>query len=592
MTALAEGTAGLSLVMGFALLCIRQLGAAAILLWVQSAAVATSAVVLHQPVMALPPLLLATGIWALSHRIPAPEPQTAPTGGAKLGIAVGAALAVLCQSVSALALPLAVILLSVLLATTRRHRLMQVMALVGIQNGIVLAACMSPLATGLAATILPVACLLLPLPLAAGILFPNLTQRGRKAPAPPHRHGPLPNRHGPACPGHLCRLGAATGALARVLARPDKPGHDGGGERGHDGGDERGHDGGGERGPIRLFSGAALGWIDVILSFSVFVATFLVPLDPTASIFAPLLGLDLVLRSWRRRTRQTLSPSARGLVFLASVFPILAVCPPNPIIAWIAVLACIAASLFPTLTRRWNDTVLASVGAGLALFGLLLVTQSASIPGFFSILAGFAAIASVVPDLAVVLVILLLRLTTQTPWPPDAEALGIAIALAALLACAAILHSRSARPPIALLQLSQAAIATLALSVGGADGRFAALVLLILLILSRSAATIARGPVRSLAIAGLTGIPPLGVFPGLVLVVLVLAGHESWLLLPLGAAGIPIILASLPRKLPTIPPRVTIPSPGWLPLALALLTGYFTPDGLVRWWHLLTAGRG
>jgi hypothetical protein len=29
-----------------------------------------------------------------------------------------------------------------------------------------------------------------------------------------------------------------------------------------------------------------------------------------------------------------------------------------------------------------------------------------------------------------------------------------------------------------------------------------------------------------------------------------------------------------------------------LPLALALLTGYFAPEGLVRWWHVLTVGGG
>ena len=33
-----------------------------------------------------------------------------------------------------------------------------------------------------------------------------------------------------------------------------------------------------------------------------------------------------------------------------------------------------------------------------------------------------------------------------------------------------------------------------------------------------------------------------------------------------------------------------IPSIAWLPLLLAILAGYFAPDGLVHWWHVLTAG--
>ena len=64
MTALAAGSAGLAMVMCFAMLCTRQLRAAAIILAVQSAALAVTAIVLHQPLMAVPPLVLAAGIWS------------------------------------------------------------------------------------------------------------------------------------------------------------------------------------------------------------------------------------------------------------------------------------------------------------------------------------------------------------------------------------------------------------------------------------------------------------------------------------------------------------------------------------------------
>ncbi len=500
MTALAQGMAGLALVMGFALLCIRQIGAASVLLAVQSAAVAVAALVGTQPLMAIPPVLMAGGIFLMPGHLAALEPRTEPFGGSKLGVAAACVLAVLCQSQSTVALPLSIILLSVLLAATRRHPLMHVMALAGLQNVIVLAATQPDF-------VLPLACVLLPLPLAAGVLMPH------------------PDEHRPA---------------------------------------------------------SWYAWIDLALALAILVATVLVPLDPTASIFAPLLGLDGALRAWQRRSRPALSPLRRGLALLTSLFAVLAVASPDPIMAWLAILACITTSLLPTATRRWDDTVLAVLGAGIALFGL--ATPAPPIVSDFSIFAGITAIASVVPDLAPVLVILLLRLANHVPWTPPVEALAVGMALIALLGCAVTLSRR--RSP-ALLQQSQAAVAALAIGLGQADGRFAALVLLILLILSRTAVRIMDRPGGSLAIAALGGIPPLGVFPGLVLVVLAISGHQAWLLLPMGAAFVPILLAALPRRLPTL-----APSFGWLPMALALLGGYFAPDGLVRWWHVLTAGPG
>jgi hypothetical protein len=519
MIALAQGMAGVALVMGFALLCIRQIGAASVLLAVQCVAVAVSAVTLQQPFMAIPPALLAVGTWFAPGYFATLGPRTPPVGGAKLGVGAGAVLAVLCQSQGAAALPLAIVLLSVLLAATRRHALMHVMALVGIQNGIVLAGCLLGPATIRSAVPLLLAGLILPVPLAASLVFPALTWRWSRA--------------------------------ARWV-----------------------------------------GWLDLALSLGVFAATLLVPLDSLASIFAPLLGLDGVLRSFQRRTRPAMSVAGRGLALLAGIFPILAVCAPNPVIAWLAVLASIMTSRLPTLARRWDDAVLAFVGAGVALFGLLWLMLASAVVGYFAVFAGFAAIAAVVPELAPVLVVLLLRLADQTSWPPAAEALGVAVALSALLTCSAVAMLRSSRPVVSLLQQSQAGIAALSLCLGWADGRFAALVLLILLILCRSAARMKHGPVASLAIAGLSGAPPLGVFPGLVLVALALANHHPWLLLPVGCAWIPILLAGLPRGLPAFSPRMAIPSIGWLPLALALLAGYFAPDGLVRWWHIVTAGQG
>jgi len=121
MTALAQGMAGVALVMGFALLCIRQISAASVLLAVQCTAVTVSAVALRQPFMAIPPTLLAAGVWFAPGYLARLGPRTTPMGGAKLGVGAGAVLAVLCQSQGSLGLPLAIVLLSVLLAATRRH---------------------------------------------------------------------------------------------------------------------------------------------------------------------------------------------------------------------------------------------------------------------------------------------------------------------------------------------------------------------------------------------------------------------------------------------------------------------------------------
>jgi hypothetical protein len=322
--------------------------------------------------------------------------------------------------------------------------------------------------------------------------------------------------------------------------------------------------------------------IDLALALAILLATLLVPLDPIASMFAPLLGFDGVLRSWQRTKRLGMSLSQRGLALLTGIFAVLAVCSAKPIISWLMILAYIATSLSRTLTRRRDEVLLCVLGAGVALFGLAL--PGPSLLAIFCVFVGFSAIGAVVPDLAPVLVILLLRLANQAPWPVAAQAIGVSIATIMLLLCALLVRGR---PSVSLLQQAQACIAALAISLGQPDGRFAGLVLLVLLILSRSAARTTGGPVSSLAIAGLGGVPPLGVFPGLVLVMLAVTRQSPWLLLPVGAAIIPILLTSLPRRLPTLSPSI-----GWLPMGLALLTGYLAPEGLVRWWHIMTAGRG
>jgi hypothetical protein len=271
-------------------------------------------------------------------------------------------------------------------------------------------------------------------------------------------------------------------------------------------------------------------------------------------------------------------------------FVLVAVGTEDPVQAWLALLAAAAMALAPGGTARHDRATLAYAGAGFALFGLLLLSAEPSAVAFFSLFAGYAVLAAVIPDFAIPLLVLVLRFADGTDWPPVAGALAIGIALAALLGCAALLLQTGRQHRAVLLQLGQASIAALAIATMQPEGRFAAAILLILLILTRAACRVANGPAGMLALAGLAGLPPLGVFPGLVLVVLVVSSHAPWVLLPLVSGLVPMLRAGMPTRQRMVPLRTTLLSVGWLPLALALLFGFFAPPELVRWLSALTAG--
>lgn len=163
MNALAQGSAGVALVMAFALLSVRRIETALILLAVQCGTVAIAAAVAGHPGMAIPPPLLAGLVWRM--RTNNAEPLTAKSmGSVRLAMIAAVALAVLCQSSSVPSVPLALFLISMLLATIQANPLLRLAALVGMQNGIALAGCMT-----LTPPLLPLACLLLPLPFAASL---------------------------------------------------------------------------------------------------------------------------------------------------------------------------------------------------------------------------------------------------------------------------------------------------------------------------------------------------------------------------------------------------------------------------------------
>lgn len=579
MSAVAQGMAGLALVMNFALLGTRRMQAASNLLAVQSLAVAISALAQHRPLIAAAAAVvdIIGAQWFINRqpfglelKTPAPAAQrsagsrrakppgcqtlqaadglpveptwqssvpavweplggraTRRTGRAKPGIIVGAGLAMLCQTCGPLAVPLAVVLLSILLAATWSDRWMRLVALVSLQNGLALAAC--------SATLPPLsalACFILPLPFAAGISLAKTADRDLRILGWKHRW---------------------------------------------------------------------LGWVQLMVAIGLTALSLTIPLDPLASVFAPLIGVWGISDAWAARKRGARTLAQRWTALAKLVFMLVAVGTTQPAVAWVAVLGAVTATLFPVLRRRWNSVLLAYCSAGLSLLGLLAMPLGIPSVSYMALFTGYAAVTAVVPDLGVVIVVLILRLTMQPNMPSLAGTILTGLALMGLLVCAVLLTvgvghpvSRISRNQATLMQLGQTSVAALALGIGLPEARFAAVVLLILLVLTLAGARIAHGPTAIAARAGFGGVPPFGVFPGLVLVLLVISREAPWLLLPFGLALAATIAAGIPRR------SAPKPTPAWpwsafrcaglVPLALAFVFGFIAPERLVNWLHAITAG--
>lgn len=315
------------------------------------------------------------------------------------------------------------------------------------------------------------------------------------------------------------------------------------------------------------------GWIDLGLCFAVLAATLTLPLDGLGSLFAPLLAVDGVARSWLRVQATGLHATTRGLVLLRLVLMVASVSTPVPLVASLAIGGALLATQSPTLWRWPERTLLAFAGAALLPVGLAIAPATI---GYVAVFAGFAVIAIVAPDLGVVAAVLLLRLAL-THLPQEASIAAAVVSIAGLLVAAWLRRPQSAI----------CAIAALSLAAGHADGRFAAMVLLLLAIPVRMAQRFPDRTVITAAGMGLTGALPVGVFPALVLVASALAARSGWFLLPLGIAIVPAVIASLPRPMSWR----WAASPGWLPLAVALAAGYFAPEGMVSWLQAIASGQ-
>lgn len=496
MNALAQACAGLALALAFAVLLLRRRGAVLPVLALQGLAVA-AALVAQRGLTAAPLLqgLAAIGVPLLLGWLPesgARRPSRSPV----ILACVATALTLVVLPLGTPGIPLAIVLIGLLSAATRRDPVLLAAGLALAQGGIAL------VAAPLVVAFLPV----MPL-LAIGALWPNLPVT-----LPLERR--LPHWLAPGF-----RLALPLGTLGTLVA-------------------------GGN------------------------------PLSALAGLLVCVLSLP-------GRANRPFAPVAGWLGVLAALMAAMAA---DPSLAVLAAAVAVAATVYPRLPRAWDQVALGALGIGLSLLGATATLPSGLGSGLFVI--GFAVTASLVPLLAPALVMALLRQP-----PPAAEPVLLTLGLAAVCVCAAYAWRRpAATRRCGPLFLGQAAVAVFALGLGTPGAAFAGLVHLCLVVLAQAAIDLSGGAPapRSLALAGLAGVSPIGVFPSLTLIAIETAQVAPWLLLPLGAALAALAWPGLARLAPPTRWQVTAGRLAWLPLTACVLVGWLLPASLAAWLQGLT----
>jgi hydrogenase-4 component F len=215
------------------------------------------------------------------------------------------------------------------------------------------------------------------------------------------------------------------------------------------------------------------------------------------------------------------------------------------------------------------------------LQGWLLEAQADAPVALGGLLAG------AVPGVAL-LVILRLRGVLDG----DAQAIApggpiLALGLATLLlAAAGLWRGQSERRWLALSSVGQNGAVAFAFGLGGSAGTLAGLLCLTAHTLSKAASFQSGGDrwARGLAMAALAGLPPFGLFSGLILVVDAAVQRSLWLALPFGGAIALGIWALLVRPPPAATTERGAALAGcWACLAGALLFGLAMPGALAAW---------
>ena len=137
---------------------------------------------------------------------------------------------------------------------------------------------------------------------------------------------------------------------------------------------------------------------------------------------------------------------------------------------------------------------------------------------------------------------------------------------------------------------AQTGIGVFAFGLGTAEALFAGLITLLLLTVTWTAVEVSNAgkAERLVAVGGLAGLPPFGVWPGLVLIVLATAHRSVWLLLALSLALGLIAWATIARLPPRRWTRAPVPALAWVPLAATVLLGLAMPDAVTAWLRTLT----
>lgn len=262
----------------------------------------------------------------------------------------------------------------------------------------------------------------------------------------------------------------------------------------------------------------------------------------------------------------------------------------NPLLTWLILAAAGvagAAARMPRMRAALSHLLPGNAALGIALFGVVALELKVIPLGCVALLLGWGTLALLDPALLPVFVLLALRLQTMLAGSGYAALVGnlmIVAGLAGLLLAAAYLLLRplSNRRPH-LLTLAQGGIVLCALGIGGPEMRFAALLHLTLLVLSRAALLLSSetGVDRIASVVSLSGLPPLGVFPSLALILFGTAIHMPWVLVPM-VAGLVAIGWSSATHLPQDASRLR-PSAAWLPLAFALAIGIAMPTRVMTW---------
>ncbi len=309
--------------------------------------------------------------------------------------------------------------------------------------------------------------------------------------------------------------------------------------------------------------------------------------DLLAMLFAAGALTDAVALPARDRLAQ-----AAGQIRLAAM--LLALLPVDPLwsLLFLALASTASAARRLPRTAAVASQLLASNAAlGLALFGVVTLQAGSVAIGGIALLLAWGALVVLDAALLPLVLLLMLRLQVEADAVSSGNLVGglmVAAGLAVLLASAAAHLLRPGRRRLpGLLTLAQGGVALCGFGLGGGDLRFAGMVHLTLLTLSRSALLLSgeAGFDRLASLLCISGLPPFGLFPSLALIVAGTAVLAPWLLLPMaiGLAGLGwACVTQLPGTLR--PAHVTV---AWIPLVLVLLLGFGMPLPVAAWFHAL-----